>query len=134
MPTETRRCPNCAAPQHLPLGEVETVCEYCGSQLRFLPGEGEMEVVRTREEMKYRERVAVHKAALDKQLKQEELERWRQTAGKVAIAALPLVGDAAGRALFRAAIHRGTGGCSGCGCLGAAVVVGALIASVWSLL
>ena len=30
------------------VGEVETLCEYCGSQLRFTPDERELEVVRTR--------------------------------------------------------------------------------------
>ncbi len=119
-------CPNCAAPTMLPLGEVETVCEYCGSHLRFLPDEREMEVVRTREEMKRRERVSIQKAMLRKQLEQEELAQWRNTAAKVAVAALPVVGDVAGRALFRSAVHRGGTGCSGCGCL--AVVAMALAA------
>lgn len=122
----TYDCPNCAAPTLLPLGEVETICEYCGSHLRFLPNEREMEVVRTREEMKKRERVAIQKAMLRKQLEQEELAQWRNTAAKVAVAALPVVGDVAGRALFRSAVHRGGSGCSGCGCL--AIVAIALTA------
>jgi hypothetical protein len=96
------------------LGEVETGCEFCGSELRLLPGEQELEVVRTREEMKRRERVDVQKHVLDQRLRQDEMERWRQAAGKVAIAALPVVSDAAGRALVRAAVHRGGGGCGGC--------------------
>ncbi|MEN8164204.1 MAG: hypothetical protein ABFS37_08750 [Acidobacteriota bacterium] len=122
----THDCPNCAAPTMLPLGEVETVCEYCGSHLRFLPDDREMEVVKTREEMKRRERVSIQKALLRKQLEQEELAQWRDTAAKVAVAALPVVGDVAGRALFRSAVHRGGAGCSGCGCL--AVVAMALAA------
>lgn len=116
METKALDCPNCSAPATVPLGETETVCEYCGSHLRFLPDEREMEVVRTREEMKRRERVEIQKALLRKQLDQEEMARWRETAGKVAIAALPVVGDVAGRALFRTALSRGGGGCSGCGC------------------
>jgi hypothetical protein len=131
MKAEDRDCPNCSAPVNVPLGEVETVCEYCGSQLRFLPDEREMEVVRTREEMKYRERVAVQRAALKKKLEQEEMERWRETAGKVAIAALPVVGDVAGRTLFRSAVRHGSGsGCAGCGCLG---IVLAALASLFAL-
>ena len=51
----------------------------------------EMEVVRTREEMKYKERVAVQKEILRKRLEADEADKWRETAGKVAIAALPLV-------------------------------------------
>ena len=123
-------CPNCAAPTTLPLGEVETVCEYCGSHLRFLPDEREMEVVRTRENMKRRERVAIQKAMLKKQLEQEELARWRETAAKVAVAALPVVGDVAGRALFRSAVHRGGAGCSGCGCLAAVAMALAALAAL----
>jgi len=124
MDAVSHDCPNCSAPAHVPLGEVETVCEYCGSHLRFLPDQREMEVVRTREEMKYRERVAVQRAALKKKLEQEEMARWRETAGKVAIAALPVVGDVAGRTLFRSAVQRGGGGgCAGCGCLGLVLVV-----------
>ena len=123
-------CPNCAAPTMMPLGEVETVCEYCGSHLRFLPDEREMEVVRTREEMKRRERVAIQKAMLRKQLEQEELARWRETAAKVAVAALPVVGDVAGRALFRSAVHRGGAGCSGCGCLAVVAMILAALAAL----
>jgi DNA-directed RNA polymerase subunit RPC12/RpoP len=133
MEARTYDCPNCSAPARVPLGEVETVCEYCGSHLRFLPDEREMEVVRTREEMKRRERVAVHKAMLRKQLEQEELARWRETAGKVAIAALPIVGDVAGRALFRSAIHRG-GGCAGCGCIVLVAVGLALVSALGATL
>ncbi len=108
------------------MGEVETFCEYCGSHLRFLPDENEMQVVRTREEMKYRERVAVQKEILSRKLKQEELDKWRETAGKVAIAALPLIGDAAGKAVFRATLQRSRG-CLGCGCVVLLVIVGGLI-------
>ncbi len=78
------------------------------------------------EKMKRRERVSIQKAMLRKQLEQEELARWRETAAKVAVAALPVVGDVAGRALFRSAVHRGGTGCSGCGCL--AVVAMAMAA------
>lgn len=100
------------------------MCEYCGSHIRFLPDEREMEVVKTREEMKRKERVDIQKAMLHKQLEQEELAAWRNTAAKVAVAALPVVGDVAGRALFRSAVKKGGGGCSGCGC--AAVIILAL--------
>jgi len=91
----------------------------------MLPGQGELAVVRTREEMKYRERVAVQKAILRQKLEREEAERWRQTAAKVAIAAVPIVGRAAGRGLFNAALRRG-GGCLGCGAFAllAAVLTG----------
>jgi len=129
METRQISCPNCAAPLKVPIGEVETLCEYCGSQLRFTPDDKELEVVRTREEMKYRERVAVQKAQLRQKMEQEEMAAWRQTAGKVALAALPAVGDAAGRALFRGAMQR-SGGCIGCGCLGllgAIAAVGAVL-------
>lgn len=120
-------CPNCSAPTTIPVGDVETVCEYCGSHLRFLPDAREMEVVRTREDMKRRERIAIQKAFLEKQLRQEELAQWRSTAASVAVKALPVVGDVAGRALFRSAIHKGGGGCSGCGCLGLiALLIGIL--------
>ncbi|MDF1563737.1 MAG: hypothetical protein P1V51_11885 [Deltaproteobacteria bacterium] len=133
MTTETRNCANCAAPLELPLGEVEALCEYCGAHLRFLPEEGELEVVRTREEMKYRERVAVQKAILQKKLEQEERERWRRTAGQVAIAALPLIGQSAGRAFFRATLER-KGGCLGCGCLGFLLALAGLAAAALCLL
>jgi uncharacterized Zn finger protein (UPF0148 family) len=123
----THHCPNCSAPVQVPLGEVEVYCEYCDSQLRFIPDAEELEVVRTREEMKYRERVAVEKQILRNRLHQEEMDRWRQTAAKVAIAAVPLVGRSAGRALFGAAVQRGSG--CGCGCLAAvAAVLGTLLA------
>ena len=125
-------CPNCSAPVHLPLGEVEALCEYCGSHLRFIPTKMEMEVVRTREEMKYRERVALQKALLEKNLRQEELARWRNTAGKVAIAALPVIGDVAGRALFRSALHRQGSSRAGCGCLGL-IGLGAAILGLFGL-
>jgi uncharacterized Zn finger protein (UPF0148 family) len=114
-------CANCAAPLEVELGQVEVFCDYCDSWLRIVPGEDELAVVRTREEMKYRERVAVQKAILRQKLEQEEAERWRQTAAKVAIAAVPIVGRAAGRGLFNAALQRG-GGCLGCGCLVLAIL------------
>jgi hypothetical protein len=76
-----------------------------------------MEVVRTREEMKRKERVEVQRLQLQKQLQQEETERWRQTAAQVAISALPIVGTVVGRGLFRAALGHRSGGCLGCGCL-----------------
>ena len=107
------------------MGEVEVFCEYCDSQLRFIPDEEELEVVRTREEMKYRERVAVEKQILRNKLHREEMDRWRETAAKVAIASVPIVGRTAGRALFGAALRRG-GGC-GMGCL---AVFGALVAAL----
>lgn len=129
---KTYSCPNCSAPVHLPLGEVEAICEYCGSHLRFLPSKQEMEVVRTREEMKYRERVAIQKALLEKNLRQEELARWRNTAGKVAIAALPVIGDVAGRALFRSAIPREGSSPLGCGCI-LIIALGAAILSLFGL-
>ena len=109
-------CSNCSAPLEVALGQVEVLCEFCDSRLQLIPGQDELAVVRTREEMKYRERVAVQKAILRQKLEREEAERWRQTAAKVAIAAVPLVGRAAGRGLFNAALQRG-GGCLGCGCL-----------------
>jgi hypothetical protein len=112
------------------LGEIEAPCEYCGSELRIVPEAEELEVIRTREEMKYRERVAVQKAILRKKLEQEELDRWRQAAAKVAISAMPVVGEAAGKALFRGAVRRG-GGCAGCGCLG---LIAGLIALVLAVL
>ena len=133
METRSFHCPNCSAPVAVSLGEVEAVCDYCSSMLRFVPDEDEMEVVRTREEMKYRERVAVQKAALRKQLEQEELARWRETAGKVAIAALPVVGDVAGKALFGAAVRRG-GGCLGCGCIALAAAAGLTATAIAGLL
>ncbi len=86
----SHHCPNCSAPVEVPLGEVEIFCDYCDSQLRFIPEAEELEVVRTREEMKYRERVAVEKQILRNKLHHEEMDRWRETAAKVAIAAVPV--------------------------------------------
>lgn len=123
-------CANCSAPLEVELGEVEVFCDYCDSLLKIIPGQDELAVVRTREEMKYRERVAVQKAILRQKLEHEEAERWRQTAARVAIAAVPLVGRAAGRGLFNAALKRG-GGCVGCGCL---VPVALLLAALGLLL
>jgi len=132
MPGKTVKCPNCAAPMLVPLGEVELDCEFCDSRVRFVPGREELEVVRTREELKHRERVAAHQARLRKQLEQEEGERWRQTAARVAISAVPLLGRAAGRGAFQAVLHRSPG-CLGCGCLVPLLVLGALIATLWRL-
>ena len=117
-------CPNCGAPLDVPIGDVEALCEYCASSLRFIPEDNELEVVKTREEMKRRERVDVEKEILKRKFDQEEMDRWRQTAAKVAIAAVPIVGRTAGRAAFNAAAGKG-GGCGGCGCLG---LIAALIA------
>jgi uncharacterized Zn finger protein (UPF0148 family) len=128
MDTRHLGCPNCGAPLDVPLGEVEALCEYCRSRLRFVPEDNELEVVRTREDMKRRERVEVEKQILRNRLEQEEMDRWRQTAARVAIAAVPIVGRTAGRAAFNAAA-RGGGGCGGCGCLGliaALIAVGAI--------
>jgi uncharacterized Zn finger protein (UPF0148 family) len=108
-------CPNCSAPLDVALGETEVLCPFCASKLRFVPGASDLEVVRTREEMKRRERVEVQRALLEKQLKQEEYARWRESAARVAIASLPVVGEAVGKAAFRAALSRG----GGLGCLGA---------------
>jgi hypothetical protein len=103
----------------VPLGETELDCNFCDSRVRFVPGASELEVVRTREEMKTRERVALAQTRMRQQLEQEESERWRQTAAKVAIAALPVIGRSAGRAVFDAALRRGGrgSGCLGCGCV-----------------
>jgi len=116
MEKQAHHCPNCSAPLSLEPGQVEVLCEFCESRLKFIPGEEELEVFRKREEMKYRERVAVRKLVLEKELQKEEGERWRQTAAKVAITALPVVGSAMGRQLFNAALGRRSG-CLGCGCL-----------------
>jgi hypothetical protein len=116
MDEKSLKCPNCSAPLQVPMGETEVVCDFCESRLKFLPDSREMEVVKTREEMKYRERVEVRKLVLQKQLQQEEAEAWRKTAADVAIRALPVVGTAVGRGLFRAALGRWSG-CGGCGCL-----------------
>jgi uncharacterized Zn finger protein (UPF0148 family) len=120
-------CPNCSAPLDVAVGETEVLCPFCASKLRFVPGAGELEVVRTREEMKRKERVEVQKALLEKQLRQEELARWRETTARVAIKALPVVGEAVGKAAFRAALSRG----GGFGCLG---LLGALLLVVLRLL
>ena len=119
MDQQTLHCPDCAAPLDVPLGETEVVCPFCASKLRLIPGASELEVVKTREEMKFKERVEVQKLILQKQLDQEEADRWRQTAAQVAIASLPVVGTVVGRTLFHAALGR-RGGCLGCGCLLAA--------------
>ena len=129
MDPESIKCPNCGAPVPLALGETEEICEYCTSLLRFVPGAEELEVVRTREEMKYRERVAVQKQVLRNKLEQEEMDRWRQTAARVAIAAVPVLGRTASRAAFDSAL-RGGGGCGGCGCLGLVGLVLGLLALV----
>jgi uncharacterized Zn finger protein (UPF0148 family) len=125
----SHHCANCSAPLDVELGQVEVFCEFCDSELKIVPGEDELAVVRTREEMKYRERVAVQKAILRQKLEREEAERWRQTAAKVAIAALPIVGRSAGRGLFNAALARG-GGCFGCGCLAVVVSIMTLFAAI----
>lgn len=127
------KCPNCSAPMVVPLGETEMDCGFCDSLVRFLPGSDELEVVRTREEMKARERVALAQARMRQQLEQEEAERWRQTAAKVAIAALPVIGRSAGRAAFDAALGR-RGGCLGCGCPLALLALLAGAASALALL
>ncbi len=132
METRTLHCPNCSAPLEVPLGETEALCHFCSSRLRLIPDGGELEVVRTREEMKRRERVEVQRIILQKRLEQEEAERWRQTAGRVAIAALPVIGDAAGRAVFNVALRRG--GCLGCGCLPAVVVLAVAATAAAALL
>ena len=128
---QAHHCANCSAPLEVELGQVEVFCEYCDSELKIIPGQDELAVVRTREEMKYRERVAVQKAILRQKLEREEAERWRQTAAKVAIAALPIVGRSAGRGLFNAALRRG-GGCFGCGCLGLLMAVLAALAALFA--
>ena len=126
---EGHHCANCSAPLEVELGQVEVFCDFCDSWLRIIPGQDELAVVRTREEMKYRERVAVQKAILRNQLEREEAERWRQTAAKVAIAALPVVGRAAGRGLFNAALRRGSG-CLGCAFLSLVALVMAALALI----
>ena len=125
METRHLGCPNCGAPLDVPLGDVEALCEYCRSKLRFVPEENELEVVKTREEMKHRERVAVEKQILRNKLNREEMDRWRETAAKVAIASVPIVGRTAGRALFNASLRKGSG--CGCGCLAA---LGGLLAAL----
>jgi hypothetical protein len=125
METRTIHCPNCSAPLAVPLGETETLCSFCVSRLRFIPEQGELEVVRTREEMKRQERVEVQRIILQKQLEAQETERWRQVAARVAIASLPVVGDVAGRALFGAVFS--SEGCLGCGCLPVLGILGVLV-------
>jgi len=115
MDTRTIHCPDCSAPLSVPLGETETLCPFCSSRLRMIPDREELEVVKTREDMKRQERVEVQRIILQKRLDEEESERWRQTAARVAIAALPVIGDVAGRAVFGAVMQEG--GCVGCGCL-----------------
>jgi uncharacterized Zn finger protein (UPF0148 family) len=115
-------CPNCGAPLDLAIGEVEALCDYCRSRLKFIPEDNELEVVKTREEMKHRERVEVEKQILRNRLKHAEMDRWRQTAAKVAIAAVPIVGRTVGRAAFNSAARSG----GGCGCLG---LIAALLAA-----
>ena len=117
MDTKELHCPNCSAPLKVPPGEVDVLCAFCESRLSFIPSTQEMEVVKTREEMKRKERVEVQRLQLQKELQQEEAAKWRQTAAQVAISTLPLVGTAMGRGLFRAALGRFRGGCMGCGCL-----------------
>jgi hypothetical protein len=125
------KCPNCSAPMLVALGETDVDCGYCDSLVRFLPGSEELEVVRTREELKHRERVALQQTRMRHELEQEEAERWRQTAAKVAIAALPIVGRSAGRVAFEAVLGRRTRGCLGCGCvLPLAIVSGSLVVLV----
>jgi hypothetical protein len=113
---EIRKCPNCAAPLDAAIGDVEDICEYCGSLIRLIPEAEELEVVRTREDMKRRERVAIQKEKLRRHVEQQEMERWRRAAAGVALRAMPIIGDAAGRAVFRGAMGRG-----GCGCIGCSV-------------
>jgi uncharacterized Zn finger protein (UPF0148 family) len=126
---QEHECPNCSAPLRVELGQVDVLCDCCDSQLRIVPGQEELAVVRTREEMKYRERVAVQKEILRQKLEREEAERWRKTAAKVAIAAVPVVGRAAGRGLFNAALDKASG-CIGCGCLVALATLGAVLFGV----
>jgi hypothetical protein len=111
------KCPNCSAPMSVPLGECEMLCDFCDSLVRFVPESGEMSVVRTREEMKSRERVALAQARMRQQLEAEEAAQWRQTAANVAIAALPILGRSAGAAIFDAALGNRGRGCLGCGCV-----------------
>jgi uncharacterized Zn finger protein (UPF0148 family) len=130
MTPSSYHCPNCSAPLDVAVGETEVCCPFCVSRLRLVPGKDELEVVRVREEMKRRERVEVQRIALEKQLEQQELERWRQTAARVALAAMPIVGQAAGRALFRQALGKAAGGGCGCGCALAIALLGSALAVV----
>jgi hypothetical protein len=123
--TRNLKCPNCGAPTELALGEVEALCQFCGSRVAHLPGEGELEVVRTREEVKARERLDVERLEQQRRLRELEGERWRQAAGKVAAAVLPALGRSAGRAAAEAVLARG-GGCLGCGCSVALALLGLL--------
>jgi hypothetical protein len=125
------KCPNCSAPMLVPLGEVEVDCAFCASRVRFIPGTEELEVVRKREELKSRERVAIQQEAMRQQLQREEAAAWRQTAAKVAISALPIVGRSAGSAIFKAALRRG--GCPGCGCLLPIAILGGLFVLIFGL-
>jgi len=132
METRTIHCPNCSAPLSVPLGETETLCPFCSSRLRMIPEQEELEVVRTREEMKRRERIDVQRIILQKRLEEEEAERWRQTAARVAIAALPVIGDVAGRAVFSSVMRPQS--CLGCGCLVFVVLALAMSAAAAALL
>ena len=78
MDKQAHHCPNCSAPLNLEPGQVMILCEFCESTLKFIPDENELEVFKKREEMKYRERVAVRKLVLQKELDQEEGDKWRQ--------------------------------------------------------
>jgi hypothetical protein len=127
------KCPNCSAPMSVPLGECEMNCDFCDSRVRFVPESGEMAVVRTREEMKTRERVALAQTRMRQELEQEEAARWRQTAANVAIAALPIIGRSAGGALFDAALGGRSRGCLGCGCMLPLVAILAAAASACGL-
>lgn len=113
MAETSKHCPNCSAPLDLPVGETEILCDYCESRLQFVPGVEELAVVRTREEMKYKERVTVRQMVLRRELEREKAEAWRRTAAQVAISAAPAVGGAVARIAFRAALGR-SAGCLGC--------------------
>ncbi len=85
--------------------------------------------MKTREEMKHRERVAVEKQILRNRLKHEEMDRWRETAaqgGHRGGANRRPDGRARGFQLGGAERVRG---CGGCGCLGliAALIAGGAI-------
>jgi uncharacterized Zn finger protein (UPF0148 family) len=129
METKELHCPNCSAPLKVPPGEVDVLCEFCESRLTFVPSTQEMEVVRTREEMKRKERVEVQRLQMENELQREEAAQWRQTAAQVAIAALPVVGTAVGRGMFNSVLRRGGRGCLGCGCL--LPILGALAALLY---
>jgi len=96
-------------------GEVEVDCDYCDSRVRLLPGSDEMEVVRTREELKSRERVTLEQERLRRQV-----SRRRPSAGARPPRAWPLPRCpcwAAARVAPRRRALRRPGGCLGCGCL-----------------